>query len=178
MKRTVTTLGALAALAFPTAAMAQDAPTKQDRTNAAKECKTLRGTTDASREAFAAQFRTLGACVSKKAQEERTERTTARRNAAQECQELRRTAPDRFGRGKEFRNFGACVSTRAKANERAADQQDAQQARARKNAAQQCDSERGETAQSRQAFARRFRTFGACVSQKARAQDDEQQQPA
>ncbi len=170
MKRTVTTLGALAALAFPTAAMAQDAPTQQDRTNAAKECKTLRGTTDASREAFAAQFRNLGACVSAKSREERTERTQARTTASETCKALRTAEPNRFGRGKEFRNLGACVSQQAKAEKAKADAADARQARARKNAAKTCDEQRGETAASREAFAEEFRTFGACVSKTARAQ--------
>ena len=42
-----------------------------DRVNAAKACKTERGTTDATRKAFDAKYRNFGACVSKKAREGR-----------------------------------------------------------------------------------------------------------
>ncbi len=52
--RAVMTVIVAALLAVPAGAVAK--PTKQDRTNAAKECKALRGTTDESREAFKAKL--------------------------------------------------------------------------------------------------------------------------
>ena len=71
MKRMVFTAVA-AVLIVPGAAMAK--PTKTDRSNAAKECRTERGSTAASREAFRQRYGTnrnkknaFGKCVSGKA---------------------------------------------------------------------------------------------------------------
>ena len=74
-------------LALPAGAVAK--PTKQDKRNAAKECKLLRGTTDESREAFRASYRNLGACVSEKAREQASERRAAKRSASGDCREER-----------------------------------------------------------------------------------------
>jgi hypothetical protein len=64
----------------------------------------------------------------------------------------------------------------AKALERQADAQDRQDATVRKHAAKACDAERGDTAESRAAFAAKYGrhghdAFGRCVSQTAKADD-------
>ena len=66
----------LGALAVPGAAQASDTPTSGDVANASQECRTERGTTSATRGAFAARYGTnankrnaFGKCVSKKARE-------------------------------------------------------------------------------------------------------------
>lgn len=175
--KTITTLGALAALALPGAALAQTAPTTQDQRNAAKECRALRGSTDATREAFRSQYRNFGACVSQKAKQERAQRTKARSDAAKTCKALRASNPEQFGKGPQakYRNLGACVSEQAKQNKAQADQQDAEQAAATKNAARTCKALR---TSDKAGFAARYGTkrnaFGKCVSATAKAQQDKQ----
>ncbi len=84
MQRTIAiAAGLIAVLALPAGAVAK--PTKQDKRNAAKECKLLRGTTDESREAFRASYRNFGACVSEKAREQASERRAAKRTASGDC---------------------------------------------------------------------------------------------
>jgi sugar phosphate isomerase/epimerase len=141
-------------------------PGKADRREAQKECRAERGTTDATREAFRAKYRNFGDCVSQTAREAKAERKQAKRKATRECR-------DEGLRGKAF---GKCVSQKAKAERAAQDAADAEAAENRKNAAQECDTERGDTAQSRQAFADKYGTnankrnaFGKCVSQKVRS---------
>ena len=77
-KKIAIACGLAAALALPAGASAQ--PTQTDRENAAKECKTERGTTAASREAFRVKYGTnkngrnaFGKCVSQKAQAQQDE---------------------------------------------------------------------------------------------------------
>jgi hypothetical protein len=163
--RLIIILGAIALLAAP-AATAK--PSNADRREAQKECRAERGTTDATREAFKAKYRNFGDCVSQKAREAKAERKHAKSNAARECR-------DEGLRGKAF---GKCVSERAKAKRAEQDAEDADEAADRKNAAQECDAERGETAESRKAFEEEYGTnankrnaFGKCVSQKARETD-------
>ena len=110
----------VAALAVPSGAVAK--PTKQDRANAAKECKALRGSTDASREAFKAQYRNLGACVSEKAREEAAERRAAKKSAVRDCREER--SADAAAFAEKYRNFGKCVSAKSKKALKAADRAD------------------------------------------------------
>ena len=110
-------------------------------TNASRECRTERGTTDETRQAFNEKYGTNG----------------NKKNA-----------------------FGKCVSQKAKAKEKAADAEDQQEATEFKNAAKECDAERGDTDETRLAFNEKYGTnankknaFGKCVSQKAREQHDE-----
>jgi hypothetical protein len=163
--RLIIILGAIALLAAP-AATAK--PSNADRREAQKECRAERGTTDATREAFKAKYRNFGDCVSQKAREAKAERKQAKSNAARECR-------DEGLRGKAF---GKCVSEKAKAKRAEQDAEDAEEAADRKNAAKECDAERGETAESRKAFEEKYGTnankrnaFGKCVSQKARETD-------
>lgn len=164
MRRLIIIAGALAMLAVPaTPAVAK--PSKADKREAQKECRDERGTTDATREAFNAKYRNFGDCVSQKAHEANAERKAARTNAARECRED----------GLKGREFGKCVSQKAKAKRAEQDEEDAEEAEDRKNAAQECDEERGETQETRKAFEEKYGTnankrnaFGKCVSQKAR----------
>jgi hypothetical protein len=181
-KKLMLALGLVAALALPAGAVAK--PTKTDRKNAAKECKLLRGTTDAEHEAFHALYKNFGACVSKLAREEAAERKAARRSAVKDCREERETLgaeafADKYGTNANKKNaFGKCVSKAAKKEEQAEDAEDREEIAELKNAAKECDAERTEIGE--QAFADKYGTnankknaFGKCVSSKA-ADDDEE----
>lgn len=183
MNRSVILGGVLALLALPGAAYADGDPTSADRANAAQECRYERGSTAATREAFAAKYRTFGKCVSTRARDEAAERKDARSSAAETCKaergttaESRRAFEDKYGsKGKKRNAHGKCVSLAAKAHEDRADASDRKAADARVNAAKQCASERGRTDASRKAFADIYGTnaskanaFGKCVSKKAR----------
>ncbi len=185
MKKITVSIGLVLALALPAGAIAKPHPDNADKRAAKAECKTLRGNTDATREGFRTLFRSFAACVRKTAVEEAQEEQSAHTNAAKECKAERTADPAQFaadyGTGPKGRNaFGKCVSKKAKAKEHAADEQDAEDAAEFKNAAKECDAERGDTEASRQAFAENYGTnendrnaFGKCVS--SRASDDEEE---
>ena len=100
-------------------------------------------------------------------------------NAAKECKAERAADATAFAElygtnGNKRNAFGKCVSKKAKAKEHAADEQDAEDAAEFKNAAKECDAERGDTEDTRAAFADKYGTnenkrnaFGKCVSSKA-----------
>ena len=189
MKKVAMLAGALGVLAAPGAVQAQT-PTGTDKSNAAKECRTERGTTDATREAFKARYGTnanksnaFGKCVSKRAREEAAERKAARSNASKQCDaergetaESRAAFSEKYGSNSNDKNaFGRCVSQKAAENKVKADAADVAAAERRKNAARICDDERGNTAESRAAFKTKYGTnknksnaFGKCVSKKAK----------
>jgi hypothetical protein len=133
------TVAALIALAFPAGAVAAK-PTKADRENAARECRSERGTTDATREAFKSKYKNFGHCVSKKAREEAAERKAARTNAAKECKAERadpnfaathdgKTFEQFYGNNKNGKNaYGKCVSSKAKLKKAEMDAEDEQEA--------------------------------------------------
>jgi hypothetical protein len=170
VKRLLVPVALVAALALPGTALA--GVTKTDKRNAAKECKAERGDTDASREAFADRYGTnandrnaFGKCVSQKAREEASERRAARRKAKKECK----------AKGRRGRALRRCVARRARKIKAKADRKDRRRSEAAKNAAKECDEERGDTDASREAFAEKYGTnrndrnaFGKCVSGKAR----------
>jgi hypothetical protein len=170
------------ALAFPAGAIAKPQADNADKRAAKAECKTLRGNTDATHEAFRTQFRSFAACVRKTAVEEAQEEQTAHKNAAKECKAERTADPEGFAttygtNGNKRNAFGKCVSKKAKAKERAADEQDAEEAAEFKNAAKECDAERTADAA---AFADKYGTnendrnaFGKCVSSKASENETE-----
>jgi hypothetical protein len=182
MKKITVAIGLALALVLPAGAIAKPHPDHADKRAAKAECKTLRGNTDATREAFGTQFRSFAACVRKTAVEEAQEEQTAHTNAAKECKAERTADPAKFatdyGTGPKGRNaFGKCVSQKAKAKEHAADVEDAEDAAAFKNAAKECDSERTADAA---AFANQYGTneshsnaFGKCVSSKASEDEEE-----
>jgi len=176
-----------ATLVVPAGAAAK--PSKADRTNAAQQCRAERGTESATREAFAVKYGTnennsnaFGKCVSQKTREEHRERHAAKSKAAKACRaerkEIGRAAfAEKYGTNRNNRNaFGKCVSKTAKAEKRKMDRADRKARVNQRNAAKECDAERGETAASKAAFAEKYGTnknkknaFGKCVSQKASA---------
>ena len=170
MKKITLVAGLALILVVPATSVAKPTPDKGDKRAAKTECKTLRGHSAATREAFRTQFRTFAACVKAHAADEAQEEQSAHTNAAKECK----------AEGLHGREFGKCVSEKAKAKEKAADAEDQQETTEFKNAAKACDSERGDTAESREAFKQQYGTntnksnaFGKCVSQKAKAQHEE-----
>ena len=185
MKKITLVAGLALILVVPAVSVAKPAPDKGDKRAAKAECKTLRGQTDATREAFRTQFRNFAACVKAHAADEAQEEQSAHKNASQECREERSTDAaafmDKYGtNGNKHNAFGKCVSQKAKAKEKAADVEDQQEATEFKNAAKECDAERGDTDETRLAFNEKYGTnankknaFGKCVSQKAREQHDE-----
>jgi hypothetical protein len=190
MKRVIATGAALALLAVPTGAVAK--PDQTDRVNAATECRTERGSTPATREAFKAKYGTnknkrnaFGKCVSQRAKDEEQEGATAHKNASKECkaeaEELGVAAfTAKYGSGEKGKNaHGKCVSAKTKAHEQKADAEDQQQIAERKSAAKTCADERTEI--GREAFAEKYGTnknkrnaFGKCVSKTAKAQHDDE----
>jgi hypothetical protein len=184
MKRILVAVGATAVLAVP--AVAAGKPTKTDKTNAARECRTERGDTALEREAFRAKYGTnhnkknaFGKCVSRRSRDEARERRAAAKNAAQECKDERALDVDAFnqkyGTNKNKKNaFGKCVSGKAKENEAEADRKDKALFRAEHRAAKDCAEERDNI--GRQDFADKYGTnrnkrnaFGKCVSKLARS---------
>ena len=128
MKRSIAAAAALAVFAVPAGAAA--APSDEDRTNAAKECRTERGSTDATREAFRVKYGTnkngknaFGKCVSRRAKAEESEGETAKSNAAKECKDERaeigqQPFAEKYGTNQNGKNaYGKCVSSQAKENE-------------------------------------------------------------
>jgi hypothetical protein len=162
VRRLIIIAGALVMLAVPaTTAVAK--PSQADKREAQRECRDERGTTEATREAFKAKYRNFGDCVSGKAREAKAERKAARKSAVRECRED----------GLKGREFGKCVSQKARAKRAEQDEEDAEEAEERKNAAQECDAERGDTQETRKAFEEKYGTnhnkrnaFGKCVSRK------------
>ena len=158
---------ALAAFALP-AGTAAAKTSKADKREAKQECRALRGTDKATREAFKAEWGNFGKCVKAKAKEAKAERKAARRNAAKDCREER--SADAAAFAAKYRNFGKCVSEKAKAKREEQDDDDADEAEDQTNAAQECATERDA---DRKAFEDTYGTnhnkrnaFGKCVSQK------------
>jgi len=161
-------------------------PDKTDRTNAAKQCRAERGSTDATREAFRVKYATnksgknaFGKCVSATSKEEKTESEAVVQNASKECKAERDldavAFSEKYGTNKNAKNaFGKCVSAKAKENETEEDAEDAEEAAERKSAAKECAAERTEAGED--AFEAKYATnankrnaFGKCVSRKASA---------
>ena len=168
--QTLAAATAAMALALPATAAA-DEQSAADQKNAAKECKAERGTTDATRQAFAEKYGTnandsnaFGKCVSQKAREEHAERHAAKRAAKKQCK----------AQGLRGKAYGQCVSKAAKKNKAAEDKQDQTEAAKRQNAAKKCAAER--EAMGAEKFAQTYGTnkngrnaFGKCVSKTARS---------
>jgi len=181
MRKTLILAGLAGALAAPAVARADDTPTTTDRQNGAQECRFERGTTAATREAFGVKYGTnknkrnaFGKCVSAKARDEAQERSDAQAGAPRACRDERGTTDAtraafalKYGTNHNGKNaFGKCVSAKAKELEAEADDQDRQDATARKSAAKQCAKKHGTGARKRKAFAK-------CVSSAAKTIEDE-----
>src|SRR5919205_573416 len=86
MKKITLVAGLALILVVPATSVAKPTPDKGDKRAAKTECKTLRGHSDATREAFRTQFRTFGACVkAHDADEEDQQEATEFKNAAKTC---------------------------------------------------------------------------------------------
>jgi hypothetical protein len=173
-------------LAVPATAVGHQ-PSTANKANAAKECRMERGTTDATKEAFAQKYGTarshhknaFGKCVSRRARDEQAEGQAAKSNASRDCREERKADPDAFaqkyGTAKSHHKnaFGKCVSQKAKEKEAAADKRDRELFKREHNAAKTCAEERKADPD---AFAQKYGTakshrknaFGKCVSQHAK----------
>ena len=183
MKKIALVSGLAIALVIPAGAVAKPNPDNADKRAAKAECKRLRGSTDATREAFLTKYRNFGACVSATARDEAREEQAAKENASKECKAERAMGEqaflDKYGTGPKKRNaHGKCVSQKSKENESEADQEDKEEATEFKNAAKECAAERDAGAQ---AFNEKYgenandkNAFGKCVSEKARENDTEQ----
>ncbi len=170
----------LALLVAPAGALAQ--PSSTDHSNAAKECRSERGTTSATREAFKARYGTnkngknaFGKCVSKRSRAEESQRETAAQNAAKACKAARASDPagfaQQYGTNKNGKNaYGKCVSQKAQEKKDAADAADAKKIKQIKNAAKTCKTMRTDDPSG---FAQKYGTkknaFGKCVSSTAKA---------
>jgi hypothetical protein len=170
MRKALISLGILGALALP--AGAWGTPNGTDKTNAAKECRMERGTTDATKLAFAQKYGTngndanaFGKCVSTRARAEESQRKAARKAARRAC------AARKHGKGHAY---GRCVKHEQKALKRKADREDKKEIQSEQNAARTCAQEREQVGDD--AFANKYGTnrnkrnaFGKCVSKQARS---------
>jgi hypothetical protein len=190
---------AVGALALPAGA-AGDPPTQENRKDAAKHCKSMRAAAE-TRLNFAQMVEDLqpgdqvnangknayGQCVKFHARDERNEEARAQRSASRECREMREQNPEAFGRGPnaQWRNLGQCVSQKRRENKAEADRKDRNQV----NAARECRAEQEQdeatfrSEHNGESFAEFYgdnannrNAFGKCVSQKARAKNEEQGQ--
>jgi hypothetical protein len=170
LKRILPLVAIVASLLVPAGALAA-VPSRADKTNAARACRAERGTTEATREAFlhwgtnANHKNAFGKCVSSQARDELRERRAAKRKA-------RATCAAKHKRGRAYRR---CVARVARAEKRRLDRADRLERIERRNAAQECDEERGDTTERRAIFADKYgenandaNAFGKCVSQHAR----------
>ena len=110
MKKITVVAGLALTLVLPTVAAAKPAPDQGDKRAAQAECKALRGQTAATHEAFRALQKSFVACVKAKSRDEAQEEQNAHSNAAKECK----------AEGLHGREFGKCVSEKAKAKKAAA----------------------------------------------------------
>jgi hypothetical protein len=116
MKKITVAIGVVGALLVPSAAAAKPDPDKADTRAAVSQCKSERGATKATREAFKAKYRSMRRCVREKAAEQQA----ARKNAAKECKAERaeigpQAFADKYGTNGNKRNaFGKCVSRKVR----------------------------------------------------------------
>jgi hypothetical protein len=125
MRQTALTAAAALAVALPGVAQADDAPSSAATHTASQLCRAERGSTDATRAAFATKYGTnknkknaFGKCVSQKAKATVEAGDAAEVAAAKACSTERGTTAasraafaDKYGTNKNKRNaFGKCVS--------------------------------------------------------------------
>jgi hypothetical protein len=171
MKILSTAIVLIALLVVPTGAAAK--PDASDKRAAIAQCKSERGKSKATRKAFKAKYHSFSRCVRQNAAEEAKERKTARVNAAKECK----------AQGLKGREYGKCVSEKAKQSKQAEDDQDANEVAAFKNAAKQCQAESADSnfaaGHGGKTFVEYYGTnkngrnaFGKCVSSKTSTYTD------
>jgi hypothetical protein len=180
--RKLAIFGALAMLVIPASAAGSTANSdaqkqcRQERT--AMGVQTFRDTYGTNKN----KHNAFGKCVSHRTNQNTATEKTAHSNAAKDCKAERTADPaafrDKYGTGKDKKNaFGKCVSQKARAKTKQAEQS---QVKAEENAAKQCKDERtADPAAFKQKYGtnkNKSNAFGKCVSQKAKAQQDSQQQ--
>jgi len=188
MKILLTSILGAAVLVLPAAAPAK--PDETDKRAAIAQCKTERGKTKATRQAFKATYQSFSRCIHRNATEEAAERRAAARNAAKQCKAERsdssfgsthdgKTFEEFYGTNKNGKNaYGKCVSTRARELKAAEDAADAREVQAFKNAAKECAAERSDedfaAGHGGKTFEQFYGTnknkrnaFGKCVSSKS-----------
>jgi hypothetical protein len=187
MKTTKLVLAALGTLALAAPVMADDTTTTGTTPTAQQQCRTEQ--TQMGKATFAQTYGTnknksnaFGKCVSKRSTATQQDADQAHTNAAQSCKTEETADPAAFqakyGTGKNGKNaYGKCVSQSAKAQE---NQAVADQTSADVSAAKSCKAERKADPA---AFKAKYGTnhnksnaFGKCVSQQAKAQQDQQGQ--
>jgi hypothetical protein len=189
MKRITLAIGLVALLALPALAAAKPPVDQANMQAAHAQCKTERGKTNATREAFKAKYHSMSRCVRENAAEEAAEEAAAHKNAAKECK-AEAADPDFADahEGKTFAEFygangngrnahGKCVSAKAKAKKAEMDAEDAEEAQEFKNAAKECAEERRsmgttEFADTYGTNANKRNAFGKCVSQHVADESD------
>jgi hypothetical protein len=181
MKRITLAIGLVAALALPALATAKPPADQANMQAAHAQCKTERGATKATREAFKAKYHSMSRCVRENAAEEAAEEAAAHKNAAKECkaeaadpgfadEHEGKTFAEFYGTNRNGKNaYGKCVSAKAKEKKAEMDAEDTEQAEDFKNAAKACAAERRSLGTSE--FADKYGTnrnkrnaFGKCVS--------------
>jgi hypothetical protein len=189
MKRILTIVCAAAALAAPAAADAAAHGNGQAHQDAVKTCKALRKAAGKANFASIYGKKGLGRCIKQETKENKAEAKqgteTAQQNAAKQCKAERDADPQAFqqtyGKNKNGKNaFGKCVSQHARANEQQEEQKAQQADDDQVSAASECRDERKADPE---AFAAKYGTnhnkrnaFGKCVSTKAKAKGDSEQQ--
>ena len=175
MKTILAATGLALVLLIPTGAIAK--PDKSERDAAKADCKAERGKTEASREAFKANYDGFADCVGKKAKEEEAENEEAAKNAAKDCKAERDLNAEAFktqyGTNKNGKNaFGKCVSSKASEKKAAMDAADAQEIAEIKNAVKECKAERDANPTTFKTTYGKNKNdknaFGKCVSSKTR----------
>ena len=176
------------ALLVPAGALAAG-PSKADKTNAAKQCRAererlpllARPSPRSTAPTRTRRTRSASACPRRLARSSASAAPPGARPAKDcraEREEIGRAAfAEKYGTNRNNRNaFGKCVSKKAKAEKRKMDRADRRARVKQRNAAKECDEERGTTPASEAAFAAKYGTnpnkknaFGKCVSQKASA---------
>jgi hypothetical protein len=193
-KLLITVSIAALSLAAPAVSSAKVHPSKADKNQAKHFCQDLRRSSGKSnfREMFGTGKNHVNAMRNcKRSQSNKIARQDAKAaekahtNAAKECKAERAEDPaafqTKYGSGKNGKNaYGKCVSQKAKQFRQEAKAEQKQDEQDQANAAQQCRQERSQDAQ---AFQGKYGTngnkrnaFGKCVSQKAKAQEQKDEQ--
>ena len=166
---------ALGVMTIPAAATAAETPDTTAQTNGAKVCKTMQGTTPASRAAFTlliasqnpgtkvTSSNAFGKCVSAAAKKDATQAKQAKNAARAAC----RAKADAVGAKPNA--FGKCVSAAAKAEKADADATEMTEARATASAAKTCKAEQDKPATFAAKYGTNANAFGKCVSAKSKA---------
>ncbi len=181
MRKFAITLGVFAVAAVPAFASSSSA-----QSDAQKQCRAERDAVGV--QTFRATYGTnknkknaFGRCVSHRTSQNSKTEQKSHDNAVSQCQAERQQLGDqafnqKYGSNKNGKNaFGKCVSQKAHARTQSVE---SQQVQAEENAAQQCKSERSQGGND--AFKAKYGTnknksnaFGKCVSQHAKAQEQQ-----